>query len=493
MTGSGPERMTSHSISPAVAAESDAQRLASASNVAVVLPAGAGKTELIARATGFASEATGRQLILTHTHAGVHALRARLARLGAEPRSYTLTTIAGWALKWAAHYPSISGLTTAEPASQDEWNAVYEGARRVLANPHLAASIRASYGGIFVDEYQDCTQHQHRIALALADLLPLRLLGDPLQGIFGFTGESIRWSKDVESTFAPLEVEEHFWRWADSNPELGEWLLELRQLLLECKPIDLAAAPIDWIPAVTPATQVQTSKQVAADETASVVAILKWPNQCHSLAKRLGGLFSSMDELESKDLLRSARTLDLAASGHQAAVALIDIARECFTRLPPALNAARKTLEAGNLPRISARTRHVPLVSALVAVADSPTPLSLLAAAEAIETLPEIFAHRSDLWRAVVRSMTVWRDDDLDTIREAAVVVRDRTRESGRAVQLRTVSRTILVKGLEYDHAVILDAGLLDAQDFYVAATRGRRTLTVLSDRRILQFPVMNL
>ena len=61
----------------------------------VVLPAGAGKTELIARATCFASETVGRQLILTHTHAGVHALRDRLARLGVAPQSYTLTTIAG--------------------------------------------------------------------------------------------------------------------------------------------------------------------------------------------------------------------------------------------------------------------------------------------------------------------------------------------------------------------------------------------------------------
>ena len=153
----------------------------------MVLPAGAGKTELIARATGVASETDGRQLILTHTHAGVHALKARLAGVGVEPWSYTLTTIAGWALKWALHYPSISRLTTAEPTSPDEWNAVYEGARRVLANPHLAASVRASYGGGFVDEYQDCTLQQHKLALALAELLPLRVLGDPLQGIFGFT------------------------------------------------------------------------------------------------------------------------------------------------------------------------------------------------------------------------------------------------------------------------------------------------------------------
>ena len=305
---------TSPSVSRAPAA--DAQRLASASKVAVVLPAGAGKTELIARATGLASEATGRQLILTHTHAGVHALKARLAGLRIEPRSYTLSTIAGWALKWALHYPSISGLQTAEPASQDEWNAVYRGAVRVLANPHLAASVRASYGGGFVDEYQDCTRVQHQVSLALAELIPLRVLGDPLQGVFGFTGEAIQWSRDVSSTFAPFDVEAHPWRWTASNPELGRRLLALRQPLLKGHAIDLTASPAVWGGVATQSNMVRRCQQVAADEAASVVAVLKWPDECHRFSKHLGGRFSSMDELEGKDLLQFARDLDRAATGH---------------------------------------------------------------------------------------------------------------------------------------------------------------------------------
>ena len=84
-------------------------------------------------------------------------------------------------------------------------------------------------------------------------------------------------------------------------------------------------------------------------------------------------------------------------------------------------------------------------------------------------------------------------DEQLGTLYEAAVEVRDRTRESGRAAQLRTVSRPLLIKGLEYDHAVVLDASSLDAQEFYVAATRGRRSLTILSTNRVLQFPIPSL
>ena len=146
-------------------------------------------------------------------------------------------------------------------------------------------------------------------------------------------------------------------------------------------------------------------------------------------------------------------------------------------------------LEAERLPRVTARTPNVPLVRTVLEIAESPTPANVLAAAETIEAMPDIFVHRSELWRAIKRSIAVQRDEGLGTTLEAAVIVRDRARENGRAAQQRTVSRTLLVKGLEYDHAIILNAGLLNnAQDFYVAATRGRRTLNVLSEKRVLQF-----
>ena len=79
--------------------------------------------------------------------------------------------------------------------------------------------------------------------------------------------------------------------------------------------------------------RISTSKAVAHDKAASVVAILKWPSQCHSLAKKLGGAFSSMDELESKDLLKHAEAIDLASSGCAVALEILRVARECVTGL----------------------------------------------------------------------------------------------------------------------------------------------------------------
>lgn len=41
-----------------------------------------------------------------------------------------------------------------------------------------------------------------------------------------------------------------------------------------------------------------------------------------------------------------------------------------------------------------------------------------------------------------------------------------------------------MVKALEYDHAVILDADSLDAKNLYVAMTRGAKTLTIVGGQR---------
>ena len=53
--------------------QSSAEILAESSRTSVIAPAGYGKTHLIAAAVG--KERFGRQLLLTHTHAGVRAIR----------------------------------------------------------------------------------------------------------------------------------------------------------------------------------------------------------------------------------------------------------------------------------------------------------------------------------------------------------------------------------------------------------------------------------
>ena len=74
----------------------------------VIAPAGCGKTHHIAEA--LTRHGNGKPiLILTHTNAGVVALRQRLDRAGVPARFYRLSTIDGWAIRIISVFPLRSG------------------------------------------------------------------------------------------------------------------------------------------------------------------------------------------------------------------------------------------------------------------------------------------------------------------------------------------------------------------------------------------------
>jgi superfamily I DNA/RNA helicase len=105
-----------------------------------------------------------------------------------------------------------------------QWRQVHSGAARFLETRPGRAVIGDSYGGLYVDEYQDCTEVQHALVRTLADVLPTRLLGDPMQGIFAFASEALVDLGNFDEDFDRLDDLTTPWRWTATNPALGEWL-----------------------------------------------------------------------------------------------------------------------------------------------------------------------------------------------------------------------------------------------------------------------------
>src|SRR5690348_12273554 len=123
----------------------------------VIAPAGCGKTQLIADALVRHADLKPI-LILTHTNAGVVALRARLDRAGVKPSAYRLSTIDGWAIRLittfperAAHSPAIVN------GARPNYPAIRVAAANLLRNQHINDVVAASYARLLVDEYQDCS------------------------------------------------------------------------------------------------------------------------------------------------------------------------------------------------------------------------------------------------------------------------------------------------------------------------------------------------
>jgi DNA helicase-2/ATP-dependent DNA helicase PcrA len=60
-------------------------------------------------------------------------------------------------------------------------------------------------------------------------------------------------------------------------------------------------------------------------------------------------------------------------------------------------------------------------------------------------------------------------------------------RHSGRPIRHnKLIGTTLLVKGLEYDHAIILEADSMTPKELYVALTRGAKSITIVTLRNVL-------
>ena len=73
------------------------------------------------------------------------------------------------------------------------------------------------------------------------------------------------------------------------------------------------------------------------------------------------------------------------------------------------------------------------------------------------------------------------------SLAEAAEKYHGEFRYKGRPIGRRKlIGTTLLVKGLEFDHAIVLDAASLSRKELYVALTRGARSLTIISTNPVL-------
>ena len=113
----------------------------------ITAPAGCGKTHLIADALTRHDNAKPI-MILTHTNAGVVALRGRLDRLSVPPKAYRVVTIDGWAMRLISMFPQRSGhdpalLNLVHPAT--DYPNIRVAAAKLLKTGHINDVLRANY------------------------------------------------------------------------------------------------------------------------------------------------------------------------------------------------------------------------------------------------------------------------------------------------------------------------------------------------------------
>lgn len=457
----------------------------------VIAPAGYGKTHLIALAVRASS---GKQLILTHTFAGVNSIKTKMTALGVPSSKFQVDTIASWSLRLCLAYPKTSGWQTENPTSK-QWNTLYECCSGLLGKKFIRHVVSATYAGVYVDEYQDCSDLQHALVCALAEFLPSRILGDPMQAIFDFDqGKPVDWDASIYPAFDCLGQLETPWRWDNAGqPKLGAWLKAVRKKLEQGQKIDLSSERPPSVVRVYTDPENLTRKQYSSlcdllGHNESVIALhggdQQSKNKTHLLARTMAGRFSSIEEVEGKELHSFVKKLGTAKTVQAGFLLALDFSKKCFTGVDKTLTAGTKR---GEVAKQSKGTKYPLVLQAANAYLNLPTSGHLKSFFVTLMANPETSTYRRDLLYRFLNVLKMHIEGEGATLSEAANLYQREMRHTGRPISHRKlIGTTLLVKGLEYDHVVILDADTLDAKDLYVAMTRGSKSLTIIGTGRYL-------
>lgn len=460
----------------------DAVELFAAGNAAVVAPAGHGKTEIIANIAAMGQ----RALILTHTHAGVHAIRSRLKRLGIAHSRVAVDTIAGWCMRYAHAFPGVARPPADMPQNTEEWDQLHRGATLALGVSAIRQVIAASYDRVLIDEYQDCHGLQHQLAAELSAIVPTLVFGDPMQGIFEFAGATLDWERDIHPAFPLVGTLETPHRWTGKNPELGQWIAETRIKLMRGEPIDLTDPRIAYR-ASGDAFDMGTLFDGVDAKEGSFAAIHCNKGLCYRLARAANGGYQAIEEIAANRLRQFAQEWDRAADATARLRSILSLLDDCFHKRAAAADEPADSVDEAVRESMQAAAQKLGDGNGASAAAE----LLMLA-----RKRPRWKLYRSELWRDCERAIADLSSGRVAALLDATVTVRKRASNSGRKLPRRTVSTPLLLKGLEFDHVVIPDAThfgrerLAQAKLFYVAISRATRTLTISSSTPVLRFPV---
>lgn len=469
---------------------SEAQQLVQQLPFSVEMPAGTGKTQLVAAMAGVAAERGGASLILTHTNAGVAALRKRLKAFGIPQKMVHVDTIASWAFELVRHYPDLAGI---QIAAVPDWTKTAEyvaGAVNVAKSRAIHRMHAVSFDYLFVDEYQDCNLNQHALLLEIASAIPkAAVFGDRLQGIFDFANETlVDWDEHVFPHYPLLDREHTPWRWTGHNSELGQWLLDLRPQLVSGGTIDLSQVSVPGLAwQATSQQAISTAARAVRTFDESVLILNQWRDDNAKTAVRLGGTYTVMEDINGRFMHDSLTALE-SSEPTEYALWLARFAKGCFSGFGEINQPVLRRLVRGETFDGLDRPGLESTLSALETLIANPSLENLVVAMKAIESAKEGKLCCTEAWRDTLAAIEAVVLNPDDSVRDILSMIRDRLRYTGRKRHQRVVSRTLLVKGLEYDHAILCDADNIGSvRNFYVAITRPRKTLTILSGSPIIR------
>ena len=467
----------------------------SANKSMIIAPAGHGKTYTIANCIA-SYRGKKKILVLTHTHAGIASLKEKFDQKQLPSSSYHLDTICSFALNLTRIYH----LNKEEmPSSSDFGSLSYfaiEHAAKILRAKPIKKYLSIKYDHLIVDEYQDCTINQHKMIMVLATTLKTNILGDPLQGIFGFRNEPIVDFSD--KSFIPFNQNsqslETPWRWNNARKNaLGQELLSIRNSLVNSRSIDLC--------------NYHEIKVVIAHENDYAVPRSLYKNEIYNALRDNSVLLihptsesieprkkfiqqfpqlRMIESIDDKTFYSSCMSFD-NLNGYPLIKNIVDLM--CMIGSKTKINIWFN--HAGQLKKkrlASEQLIREKLESIITSLLAQKSYSAIEALIKAIVNLPDVKIYRKDFLRDICKTL---RDANRLGISATESIERNRNilRRKGRKIQGKVIGTTLLTKGLEFDTVVILNAHrFTDKRHLYVALTRCCKQLIIISNSYLLNF-----
>jgi len=457
----------------------------------LIAPAGFGKTHALAECLVRTPE-DKKQLILTHTHAGIASIKEKVNRLKISASKYHIETITGFAQKYTLAFYCGNDIPLQED-SPKYYSFIIEKATELFKLKTIQKTILYSYQGLFVDEYQDCTNIQHQMITALSEIMPIHILGDPMQGIFDFNGTLVDFDNDLND-YEKVEQLDTPWRWNNANRnDLGEELRNIRNRLQGGLPIKfnnfnsietIICDENDWY---KPMTQYRNKLTDLLNENSLLIIhpITSSIEPRLKILKSFNNRLILLESIDEKDSYNISRIID--NWGNKSTVLLVrELSYFLFNKTGLDVwfnNAGLKRKTDSNSKKIAED------LQILIDDLQSEMMYSKLAILiKKVMHLPDIKCYRKDLAFALCKALTIAETDNKN-VYDAMISHKNTIRRVGRKIYGKCIGTTLLTKGLEFDTVAILNAHKFDNyKHFYVAITRACKRLVIFSQSNEIRF-----
>ena len=469
----------------------------------LIAPAGHGKTHALVDCVKVEHDQGRYPLILTHTHAGIASIKEKMRQEGIPTEYAHVETILGFAQRYVLAYVRHDQLPAADDGMY--FPTILQKAVGLLAHLVIQSVITASYDSVYVDEYQDCTREQNQFVQLLADILPMHLMGDELQGIFDFD-QLVSFDADLPG-YMRFDCLTTPWRWRKEGncAELGDKILEVRKMLDDGIGVDLKAIACPHFEFGLLPKQMSNhdfyqtiAKRISKIQSRSVLILVPniakdgHPISIGERAKILSQIdyrrsFALLDAIDDRSYYSCAKEIDTFVTSflriRNPYKHLCDILHALTfykTDFSPWINENRIVTRTGEN-----RRRSEELMRLYETYSNSPSYANLYSLIGFFSNEIKCKIKRPMLCRSVLK---VLRNAEGTSAYSQMVQQKNKLRQIGRKVEGLCMGTTLLTKGLEFDDVIIFDAQLFDKKNFYVAISRACKHLVIFTRKQVLDF-----